>query len=241
MRWNDEAIVLAIQGLGENKKVVTVLTRDHGRHKGVWRRTKSFGCLQPGQRVLASWYGRLEEQLGTWSFESGASSLMFLLQDKWLLMAAQGGVALCDLLLPEREHQGQVYESFRHFLQERTLESYCFFELTLLNKTSFPLDLQKCALEGDSNDLAYVSPRTGRAVSKDMAGDYASRLLKLPKFLWCALEISPSMEEIVAALSLTGYFLERYSLGNQGCALPLIRQNLMEQLMLDMEGTRLYE
>ena len=131
MRWNDEAIVLGLKGLGENKKVVTLLTCNHGRHKGVWRCPKNFGCLQPGQRVLASWYGRLEEHLGSWSFEIGPSFLMFLLQDKWLLMAAQSGVALCDLLLPEREHQGLVYEALRHFLQERTLETYCFFELTL--------------------------------------------------------------------------------------------------------------
>lgn len=228
MRWEDDGIVLGVRPLGETKKIVTLLTRSYGRHKGVWRRSKTLS-IQAGLKVKARWAGRFTEHLGSWTFEAEPNTFMYFLSHGTLLMAAHTAVSLCELLLPEREAAAAVYQAFHHFLATHTLKTYCYFELALLNHTSFPLQLNQCALKEKLIFPAYVSPRTGRAVSGSAAGKYISRLLPLPFFMHNN-EQEPTNQDIIQALALTGYFLERYSLHNQGQKLPPLRARLVAQL-----------
>jgi DNA repair protein RecO (recombination protein O) len=231
MRWQDEAVLLAFHLLGENKRVVTVLSRYHGTYKGIWRSTKQTRTLQPGTLVQAHWNARLEENMGTWTFDPIFEPLAFVKNDPLLLLALQSALVLIHESLPERELHSAVFESLKRLLCGLTLKDYCLFERTLLNQTSFPLDLTACAATGDTLNLRYVSPKSGRAVSERGAGIYRDRLLPLPLFFLDDVPgYTPSGQEILAALRLTGYFLERYSLKNRSHMMPLVRQQLYERL-----------
>jgi DNA repair protein RecO (recombination protein O) len=84
------------------------------------------------------------------------------------------------------------------------------WELDLLTSLGFGLDLTRCAATGDTADLAYVSPKSGRAVSRAAGHGYRDRLLPLPSFL--ISQAKPEREDVLAGLRLTGYFLDRHVL-----------------------------
>lgn len=237
MRWQDDAILLGFQPLGENKKIVTVLSQYHGNHKGVWRPLKRTRSLQPASLVSAQWYSRLEDQMGTWTFEPIFTPLALVGGRPIMLMALQSALSLCYSVLPEREPQENVYNTLKTFICYLTLKDYCLYEWSLLHATSFPLDLRFCTVTGKTTDLVYVSPRTGRAVSEEGAGKYKDKLLPLPAFFLNPENSLPKIQEILAALRLTGYFLERYSFNNRHQPIPLVRQGLYEKLSTVGEDT----
>ena len=234
MRFEDQGIILGLHPLGESKKIVTVLTHDHGRHKGVWRPRKNLH-LQPAALVTCVWHSRLVEQLGTWTFDMNLQTVAYFIQNPMLLLAAHSAVSLCDILLPEREPVPKVYKALYDFIIQRSLKAYCFFELSLLNDIHFPLDLKRCALGGELIPPVYVSPKTGKAVSGERAGAYIPRLLPVPVFMHT--ECDPLLPDVLAALHLTGYFLERYRLDHDNKPLPLVRQRFITHLKKIHERT----
>lgn len=213
MDWQDDGILLSTRPHGESSAIVEVLTATHGRHLGVVRGGASrrmAGVLVPGAQLAIRWRARLADQLGTITAEP-IRSRAAVLEDRGRLMALNSAVSLLHILLPERDpHPGLYAQSLALFdnLAEGDgwLTRYIHWELTLLEEVGFGLDLESCALSGATDNLAFVSPKTGRAVSAEAAGDWAPRLLPLPKMLRRGANRAEDPE---VALALTRAFLEK--------------------------------
>jgi DNA repair protein RecO (recombination protein O) len=236
MEWHDRAFVLAARRHGENAAIVELLTGEHGRHAGLVRGGQSpklRGVLQPGNEVTAVWRGRLSEHLGTIACELVRPHAAGLLDDPDRLAGLTAAAALVTAALPEREPYPEVFASFEGLLH--ALDSgidwpahYVAWERDLLGALGFGLDLSRCAVSGATTDLAYVSPRTGRAVSRAAGLPYHDKLLKLPEFLWSDGPADP--QQIAFGMILTEHFLVRHVFQPQGRSLPAARSRLAERM-----------
>lgn len=234
--WRDEGIVLTVRPHGETSVILELLTRDHGRHLGVVHggiSRKKAAMLQPGNQLDAAWRARLEDHLGTWTVELKQARAAGVLTDPSRLAALSSCCALASFALPERESPGTFQRQTEALCDaiadgQGWLNEYVHWEMALLEVTGFQLDLSRCAVSGGSNDLAFVSPRTGRAVSRAEAGAWAPKLLPLPDMMLGGM---PTIEGAIAALAVTGHFLDQKlapSLGNR--ALPIARARLLRAL-----------
>ena len=234
MNWRDEAIVLAARPHGETAAVAMLLTREHGRHAGLvhggqGRRARPL--LQPGNRVAVTWSARLADHLGSLTCELIEGHAARLLDDAARLAALAAAAAVAEKALPEREPHSAVYHGFVALLQalegEHWAEAYVGWELALLRELGFGLDLSACAGGGANDQLAYVSPRSGRAVSLAAGEPYRERLLPLPGFL--AGRGGGGPIEVGQGLRLTGTFLARQIFNPQNQPLPPARQRLADR------------
>ena len=235
MDWRDTGFVLTARRHGETALIVELLTEAHGRHAGLVRggqSPKRRALLQPGNLVAVSWRGRLPEHLGAFEIELLRAHAAGLIDDPDRLAALSSAAALSALALPEHEPHGDVYQSFAALVA--ALDSadwpahYVAWECALLAALGFGFDLTACAATGVNDDLAYVSPRSGRAVSRSAGAPYHDKLLPLPGFLW--REAPADGAAIVAGLVLTGHFLHHHLLEPQGRALPEARTRLVERM-----------
>ena len=232
VEWEDRAIVLSARPYGENKLIVQLLTAERGRHAGLaYGSARTQGAvLQTGNLVLARWRGRLAEQLGTVGCELSRAHAGHWLGDAPRLTGIAAGCAIVEASLPEREPHAPVFAGLETLLgsldNPAWPASYVAFELALLADAGFGLDLTRCAATGATEDLIYVSPRTGRAVSRTAGEPYAERLLVLPGFL--RGDASLDSADIRAGLALTGYFMERHILRPANRPLPASRLRLAE-------------
>jgi len=214
MEWRDQGILLSSRRHGESSAIIDVFTPDHGRHAGVVRggaSRKMAPVLQPGAQLDVSWRARLEDHLGTYQAELVRSRAALVMGDRLALAGLNAVTALLLFCLPEREAHTPLYQKSEQLLDllgqsEIWPLAYLKWEMALLEDMGFGLDLSECAaLGGTDRELAYISPRTGRAVSRDGAGEWAEKLLPLPP---CLLGKSPADDaEIMQALEVTGYFL----------------------------------
>jgi DNA repair protein RecO (recombination protein O) len=235
MDWRDTGFVLTTRRHGENGLIAELLTAEHGRHAGLVRggqSPKRRALLQPGNLVAASWRGRLEEHLGAFDVELVRAHAAALIDDPDRLAALSSAAALIALALAEREPQGDVFRAFATLIE--ALDSrdwparYIAWECALLAALGYGLDLSTCAATGVNDNLAYVSPRSGRAVSRSAGAPYHEKLLALPAFLW--REAAANGAELDAGLTLTGYFLHHHVLAPHGRVLPEARARLAQRL-----------
>ena len=257
MEWRDNGFVLNARRHGESGLIVELLTAEHGRHAGLVRGGQSprrRALLQPGNAIAAVWRGRLPEHLGTLDCELVAAHAARLLDDPDRLAALSAATALLLAALPEREPHPDLYASFAGLLAalaptlpspasggrlgrgsaaaldspDLWMPAYVAWECGLLAALGFGLDLARCAVTGTNEDLVYVSPRSGRAVSRESGAPYRDKLLPLPGFLWRDSPALPA--DIVAGLVLTRHFLLHHLLEPQGGRLPEARERLVERM-----------
>lgn len=239
MQWTDEALILAVRPHGETAAVVELLSRAHGRFAGLVHGGQSRtrrAMLQPGSHVDATWKARLSEHLGHVTMELRRAYAATALDSP---IALQGLAAMAALarLLPERDPHPAVYETALFVLgflddDETWPALYVRWELGMLAELGFGLDLTRCAATGSTNDLVYVSPRSGRAVSAAAGEPYKDKLLALPAFLRPRLvggrppRVTPA--DVVQGARLTGYFLESRVYATRGEPLPQPRKRLAD-------------
>jgi DNA repair protein RecO (recombination protein O) len=237
MQWSDTGFVLGTRRHGESSLIVELLTRERGRHAGLVRSGQSprrRALLQSGNEVAARWRGRLADQLGTLDCELIAPHAARFLDDPDRLAALNSAVALLLAALPEHEPHVDCHASFAALLQRLDAatdwpRAYVVWECELLASVGFGLDLARCAVTGTNEDLVYVSPRTGRAVSREIGAPYKDRLLPLPAFLWRP-DMPTTPADIVAGLTLTGHFLRCHVLEPQGLRMPKARERFFERM-----------
>jgi len=237
MEFEDDAFVLAARAHGETGAIVDLLTRRHGRYAahvagGASRRMKPF--LQAGARVIARYRARVSEQLGSASLEPVGEGPASLFDDALALAGLGAAAALAATALPEREaHPGAflAFEALAAAFAEADIWPAVFvrFEAGLLEELGFGLDFSRCAVTGGTDDLIYVSPRTGRAVSAEAGEAFKDRLLALPPFLLSA-QGGLRAGDVGAGLTLTGHFLESFVFGPLNRPLPPPRVWLIERL-----------
>jgi len=214
MEWQDEGAILTLRLHGESSAIIEVFTAAHGRHAGIVRGGASrrmAATLQPGSQVQVAWRARLGDQLGVYTVEP-LRARAGLLADRRALGGLNAVCALLRLCLPEREGHAVLWRATIALLDDLEAGAdwparYLRWEVLLLEELGFGLDLTACAVTGDTTDLAYVSPRTGRAVSRAGAGDWAARLMPLPACLMGQGGGTPA--EIAQGLAITGHFLAR--------------------------------
>ena len=231
MQWTDEAIVIGTRRHGESSLIVELMTLAHGRHLGLVRGGRSRRLrpvLQAGNSVLATWRARLDEHLGTLTIEPAVDRAAAVMASAGAIYGIQALAAMARLL-PEREAHPRLYDHVIAILEAFTdpllaAALMARFEVRLLEDLGFGLDLESCAVTGSNDDLAYVSPKTGRAVTRSAGEPYHERLLALPPFLLGDAGVpSPSGEDVAVAFRLTGYFLARHVLDPRGAEMPEAR------------------
>lgn len=243
MEWSEHGIVTATRRHGETDVIIEVLTAGHGRHLGLVKGGRSRRLrpnLQPGNTLSLTWRARLHEHLGNFRVEP-------VMERSATLMASSVGafglaLAAAHLrLLPERDPHPRLYDAFSALLDAldrpaRAAELMVRFELLLLDELGFGLDLESCAATGAAEELVYVSPRSGRAVSREAGEPYADRMLPLPAFLLREAEVGGEPAAIEGGFLLTGYFLERHVFDTRGEGLPEVRLSFLKSIRTAVEA-----
>lgn len=236
MEWEAPAIVLDARPHGEGDAIAAVMTEAHGVHRGLARggasRTRA-ALWQPGNLIQVRWVGRLPEQLGSFSAEMVHPAAALAMDDPLALAMLSAACSVAEGALPEREPHPNVFDGLLHLLARlpmgaELLAEYVRWEAVVLRDLGYGLDFSACAVTGATVGLAFVSPRSGRAVTREGAGDFSSRLLTLPGFL-----VGGNIAEAADwrdGLALTGHFLARDAFGHQHRPLPAARHMLYDRV-----------
>lgn len=246
MDWRADGILLAARKHGETAVIAELFTVEHGRHVGVVPggvSRKMAHVLQVGAQLDAAWRARLSDHIGTYSIELIKSRAAEAMGDRVALAGLSSVCALLSFTLPERAPYPALHARTEAVLDglgaDRWADAYLSWEVALLAEMGFGLDLSACAVTGVTQDLAYISPRTGRAVSRAAAGGWAERLLPMTP----ALDgMASGLADVIEGLSVTGHFLQQHlarSLGDR--PLPAARQRLIDALVrrLDQDNAPL--
>jgi DNA repair protein RecO (recombination protein O) len=245
MEWTDDAIVLSSRRHGETSSITTVLSPKHGRFAGLVRGgsgKNKRGILQTGNHVRVQWRARLAEHLGTFTCELINPHSALVLSDPLRLMALSSACAVADTVLPEREAHPPVYHGLQVFLNSLGDDDkdwpviYVKWELGLLGELGFGLDLSECAATGSNDDLIYVSPKSGKAVSASAGEPYKDKLLPLPDFLK-ASGIPGNLDDAANGAKLTGYFLNNHVYEEHGATQPEARVRFVQALRKAADAT----
>jgi DNA repair protein RecO (recombination protein O) len=237
MQWTDEGIVIGVKRHGEASAILELMTREHGRHLGLVR--GGFGSrmkpvLQVGNSVSANWRARLDEHLGNYTVEPMRQRASDFFGTSHAIYGVSHLAAMMRLL-PERDPHAGLYSVFEEVLDR--LEDPVLaaplavrFELQLLSELGFGLDLEQCASSGTRADLIYVSPKSGRAVSREAGEPWADKMLRLPAFLR-ERDAQPAGRDLDDGFALTGFFLARHVLEPRGLALSDERAHFIAAIL----------
>ena len=237
MEWEAPAVVLAARPYGEGDALVTVMTEAYGNHRGLARGGSSraqSSTWQPGNLVQARWVARLADQLGSMTAELVHPGAALAMHDALTLAMLSSACAVAEGALPEREPHRQVFAGLVQLIAglargPDALTDLIRWEGVLLTELGYGLDLSACAVSGEAGGLAWVSPKTGRAVSDASAGEWRSRLLPLPGFLVGANAATAG--DWRDGLRLTGHFLARDAFGHQHRPMPPARHMLYDRVL----------
>jgi DNA repair protein RecO (recombination protein O) len=239
MQWTDEGIVLGVRRHGETSVILELMTAERGRHLGLVRgggaSKRLRGVLQPGNSLRATWRARLDDHLGNYAVEGVNLRAAGFLGAAYAVHGVTHLAALCRLLA-EREPHARIYRALEAILDAlddpaAVAPMVARFELTFLAELGFGLDLSSCAATGATDDLIYVSPRSGRAVSRAGGEAYRDKLMPLPGFLH--VEAGPaSAGDLADAFALTGFFLERHAFAPRDLSLPDARARFLSAVLV---------
>jgi DNA repair protein RecO (recombination protein O) len=251
MQWSDEGFVLGIRRHGEANAILELMTRSHGRHLGLVRGgtgSRMRPVLQPGNSVRAHWSARLDEHLGTYTIEPMTLRAGNFFSDAHAVFAVTH-LAMLARLLPERDPHESVFEGLEAIVEHLADAQACAalivrFEILMLSELGFGLDLQSCAATGADTDLVYVSPKSGRAVSREAGAPWHDRLLALPAYVThdvtdegtSGAGRGASARDIADGFSLTGFFLARHVLEPRGLTLPDARAHFIQAVCRNLPG-----
>ncbi|PWE17962.1 DNA repair protein RecO [Marinicauda salina] len=236
MEWTERGRIVAVRPHGETSAIVEILTASHGRHAGLVRGGRSRSMrpvLQPGNAVIATWRARLEDHLGNFQIEPDQLDAGALMEDPLALSGLNAACAMATACLPEREAHPRVADAFEVLVGALGADEvwpaiYVQWEAGVLADLGYGLDLRKCAATGETDNLVYVSPRTGRAVSAEAGEPYQQKMLALPGFMTGAGDLRPG--DVAAGLRLTAHFIERRVLWPADRVLPDSRARMIERL-----------
>ncbi len=235
MQWQDEGIVLGVRRHGESNAIAEIMTRGHGRHLGLVRGGRSRRMqpiMQPGNSVLVTWRARLDQHLGTYQVEALELRAAYLMETATGTYGVQAMAALLRLL-PERDPHPHLYEALGiilgHLHQPLDAgELFVRFEIAILEDLGFGLDLSQCAATGAAADLQFVSPKSGRAVSREAGLPWQDKLLTLPEFLTEGSRTAADVASLKQAFHLTGHFLQRHVYEPRGQDMPDARSGFIQ-------------
>jgi len=242
LEWESAGIVVQASPFGEGDAVAAVFTEDHGVFRGLVRGGFSrarANLWQVGNLVEARWVARLADQLGSFSAELVHPAAALAMQDAVELAVLSSACAVAEGAVPEREKQPRIFRGLLHLIVHLragdAVAELIRWECGVLADLGFGLDLSVCAVTGGAGNLAFVSPRTGRAVSEEGAGLWRERLLRLPPFLTGGA--APSQQDLADGLRITGHFLARDAFGARHRPMPAARMMLFDRVLAAAEET----
>jgi len=239
MEWQDVGIVLSSSKLGESDAVLEVMTPENGRYRGFVKGgagKRQRANLQPGNKLSLKWRSRIEANLGRFTIELLHSPLGNLLGDGVKMSALSAVTSVVSASLPERETHPGVFEALEVLIAlledaahdpKHVASGLARMELGILSELGYGLDLSRCAATGSMDDLTYVSPKSGRAVSREAGKPYHDKLLPLPEFMLASQMPIDGDEDISNGLRLTGYFMDRHVWGVSGKGQPAARDRFV--------------
>ena len=238
MRIEAPAIVLSLRVHGEHSAVVRLMTEEHGLQAAYVRGARGRRMrpvLIAGNLVSAVLSARTDSQLPQATVELTHSRAP-LMAEPLPAAAIEWATALTATALPEAQPYPRLYSALDGVLAAIEAApsasgwgtALVRYELLLLAELGFGLDLESCAVNGSTDDLVAVSPRSGRAVSAAEAEPYAGKLLPLPRFVREGGQAG--WLDIAQGLDLTGHFLMRDLLTQKSAVLGEARSRLVERL-----------
>lgn len=247
MEWRDEGLVVGARKYGESSVILELMTRAHGRHFGLLRGSRSSrgrgGAPQQGDLVVALWRARLEGHMGAYAIEPTKSRAARLIDHAFALHGA-AYLSVLLRLLPERDPHENLFllaDELAEAMTDRARAAPLLarFELAILAALGFGLDLDACALTGARDDLAFISPRTGRAASRVAGAPWADRLFAYPRFLQEEAFAPPDAQALAAAFKITAHFLTRDVFEPRGAAMPPPRASFLSLAVGGDESERM--
>lgn len=241
MEWQDNGIILSSRRHGETSAVVNLLTRAGGIHAGLvrggWGR-RARHMIEPGNCVHARWRGRLSDHLGSYTLEVKHSFGARIMSEPIYLAAMMSALAMTEGSMAEREAHPKAFDGLSTLLDildsaappAEWQSAYVKWEIGLLSELGYGLDFTKCAATGTTQDLVYVSPKSGRAVSKAAGDPYKNAMLDLAPFIKVSGGVAASVDDVVSGLKLTGHFLERHVFNMGGRHLPSARGRFVARI-----------
>jgi DNA repair protein RecO (recombination protein O) len=238
MKWKDEGVVIATKKYGDKNLILSMFTQNHGKHRGLVRLTNSNNLkFQISNLLHVEWSAKLHENLGFFKCELIESSFHHFFHDSLKSIAIVSFASIVEKVLPESEPYSMLYNNFRYFIDimkhnNKFWQShYLNLELLLLTQLGFKLDLSKCTVTEVTENLQFISPKTGRAISKGAGNDYSDKLLPFPQILHDVcnnnLQNSYSSQEFQLGLKVTGYFLNKYLFLQLNMKLPEPRRLML--------------
>ncbi len=218
MKWQDEGIIIATKKYGDRSLIISLFTKNHGKRRGLVKLMNNK--FQISNLLDVEWNARLPENLGFFKCELIESPSYHFFHDRLKNIAIISFTSILEKVLPEGEPYTLFYDHFLHFINIMKEENkiwqgyYLSLELLLLTQLGFKLDLSKCAVTGTKENLQFISPKTGRAVSTAIGISYADKLLSFPQILYDVynnnIQENYPYSEFQSGLKITGYFLNKY-------------------------------
>lgn len=238
MHLASPAIVLAIRPHGEHGAIVRALTPSDGVQAGYVRGGRSRvlrPILQPANTILGEWRARTADQLPALTIEL-VHSLAALHAEPLPAAVLEWVTALTAAALPEAQPYPRLHAALSGLLDAVEAApaargwagALARYELLVLAELGFGLDLEQCVASGATGEMAFVSPKSGGAVSRAAAAGYEDRLLRLPPFLLAGGE--PDWPDVFDALAITGRFLARDVLVDRRAEALAARDRLLDRL-----------
>ncbi|CEI85357.1 DNA repair protein RecO (Recombination protein O) [Ehrlichia minasensis] len=242
VRWQDQGIVIAIRKYGDDKTIVSIFTQKHGLKKGLARyHNKTIQKLQIGDYVNVTWSAKLISNLGYFKYELIKSTLYHYIHNNLKTMCIAFFTAILDQVLPENEENYTIYnylDIFMNSVQNKDINwqiKYLTLELTLLSELGFGLDLSQCAVNNTNENLIFISPKTGKAISQTVGLPYQKSLLPLPPLLYNVYNnytYKYSKTDFKVSLNVIGYFLKKHFLTEKNTTLIKYRDEIIKLIDL---------
>ena len=238
MKWQDRGIVVSTKKYGESSLILSLFTENHGLHSGLIKFSNSKkirNIFQVGNICAVEWTGRLEVQLGYYKSEIEKSVSHYIINNSLKIDVLISLSSLLNKLLADRQVHSSLFLNtinFIHYLNKNEkywILKYIRWELNFLSELGFGLDLSKCAVTGSKNNLQFISPKSGRAVSAEGAGEWRNKLFILPKFFLLDNEYTDDKSELLKGIKITTFFLNRY-VSSVGLKLPDVRDRFTNKL-----------
>jgi len=237
MEWSDKGIVLSSRKHGENASIVSLMTQSHGRHSGLVRGgsgSRARAIYQTGNLVTVDWRARLEEHLGTFLCELVRSNAAKIMDDRLALQALIAATSMIERFLPERESYPETFKKLCSLITDLTgsdhwLSHYIYWEIGFLTDLGYGLDFTRCAATGGTENLVFVSPRSGGAVCREAGEPYKDKLFPLPEFL-LRRDKDPGISQLLDGLRITSHFLTLYARETGVVVLPPARGEFIKLL-----------
>ncbi len=238
MQFVDEGYIIGLRKHSESSLILTVLTRNHGKTTGYVKNCihkKNLGIYQLGNSIKVDAYSRIDDNMISLKVElQHAYSVNFMFNPQKLAVLSSF-CTLCCKCLPEQAPIDDLYNYADIFItsinDENWLAHYCFFEYNFLDNLGIGLDINECAITGSTDNLRYISPKTGRAVCEDVGFIYKEKLFSYPQFIMKP-NYSPQKNEIADLLKMTEFFLQKNFFNTHGLKFPENRASLLKQLNL---------